>query len=367
MFVNLEVLECNQIEEFNLSTISQFIAGELGRLTELHCKTTNFEKTSYIPGSPQLEFLNCFYNSLKRMPDAGGAQGSFYVRELRAGLAIHLNGVELNLKMEFSKYHFERLLIEMHRHNELVNHLKVKPCPTVFKTDYVEAAQRFQDPNGNLQFITRYPNIRIIRFFLLTETQRSDLQNGSFLQHLRGLLVLEFKRSAIGQAFYDRLVQMPCSRSLTHLTILESDSFLVRINFEFLTRLKNLHQFETNAAPRDLMLDCLTMMTPRPTTQRFVFRFENQRIRTSRIFIFYRFSRELWLKSETSTQTRGSRERVHWNRLAINQMQWDDLVGHFNHPRNANLTAHRIRTDPAHQQRNPNEDSSSGVSSEESG
>lgn len=123
-FVNLEILEINEIEEVNLCTISQFIGGELGRLTELRCKTAKFHSIDWVMDYYQLAFLARFYESLRRTANPNNTTitskpvetgpGNFMLRTIRNDLSIVMNGVEVDLKcLEFGEYHFEMLISKL--------------------------------------------------------------------------------------------------------------------------------------------------------------------------------------------------------------------------------------------------------------
>ena len=314
-FTGLTILECNRIHTFNLTKLSPFISGQVAQLSQLRCNTHiflstyTFNEDDYETETDtdedseegELGFLKSFYQSLQQ-----AGQGNVFP-QIRNGLAIYFNGVELKLTMAFELYSFGISLVYMH-HRSIVNQLQVLPCRSVIETEYFDIAV---DPDlfGPVadesrlsfeRFTQLYPNLSIITF--RQGPNRVSIPTStifSLFALCKGLRTLDFHYLDLTTDFYNELVQLDCCRSsLSLLSIFEGSENVQGepnnqpIDFSFLTRIP-LQQLVTNAVPLPQMLQLIQTMS---IGQNFTFIFDYllEEDESPNCFAFFRTARDSW-------------------------------------------------------------------------
>ena len=349
-FENLTILECNEIESFVLSSIASVISGAEGQLTELHCNLTKFETTDYVPEEDLVEFLEDFYNSLRSTIGLNVESAVFEFTEIREGLSIFFNGVELDLqRLRFNDYHFHEVLISMQLHNRQTNRLTVRPSKTVFQTDYIDVctflAIQLQPNQWAVNFpafVGLYPNVREINIHKDEQGQK-EIRSAEllpFFLNCRGLQKLHFYRAGLESDFYSALARMTCCSRLTSLAIHETSEFTHHIDFTFLAQLPSLVLFETNAAPRERLLNGLAAMrsaTAEFPEQRLDFHFRSPA--DLMVVTFVRLNQDPW------TMTIYPRGRTSDAIVQQMQVNSDALPAFFRNPMISDLTPHWIDPD----------------------
>lgn len=272
-FENLVVFEINQLERAHLPTLVEYISGDWAHLQELRVNLGPFDSTNFKPSPGKVEFLRTLYEELQEIASQN---------RIRAGLEIYCNGVQLDPKrLKFEDYCFHQPLIQMHNHNRETNRLKVLPCRSVIGTEYLDVIQHFQPdkPNRFQRFHESYPNMMQVRISRLKEepvTLIQSLELFKFLDSFKpcSLTALEFLRTGLLSNFYAQLFSSPSCRALMFVCIVESTCFTHNLDFHPLSNLKFLRKFETNASPRQLVLDLLLLITN--PSQRLVIYFLNK-------------------------------------------------------------------------------------------
>ena len=268
--------------------------------------------------------------------------------KIRERLRICFNGIELDLqRLEFDDYQFEEELWVMHRHNAATNRLTLHSCPTVLQSDFVEmrafCSQSLSEKTFQ-RFALMYPSVSHV--ILYPGQNLGTFRNGwielfQFFEQCKGLQKLEFQETELQTDFYDQLSQMDCCHSLTHLTILETTAFTHCIDFAFLTNLRFLVLFETNAAPRARMLDCLKRMRVSPK-QQFAFRFRMADVCHYR-HIFLRSAPHKWAPTFEHSDD-GEFWEITSATISI-EYTWNNLQEFLNSLEKAYLTLHWINVD----------------------
>ena len=344
---NLTVLECNEIELFHPTVLSQFISGDLGKLTELHCNLTRFISTDYRPDAEQLKYLRPFHDRLRNIRHGRKENDlderidknfykrvyeSFKFESVREGLSIYIHGVLLKLdKLKFDDYQFDQPLLQMHNHNKMVNQLDLRPCYSVSTTNYLDAHRHFlpEEPVRFKIFDWLYPSMR--HAVIESDPQDQAIQPDEVLQFLsscRCWLSLTFKLSRLETNFYNKLTKLTEScLYVERIAIFETGQFLHTIDLEFLTQFKYLTFFETNAVTIKKMLNLLFFITR--AEQRFVFYLLNE--------IWYRFAfakaigRADWaMMFESFALNADPVPAIHWPDLEL--FNRSDLFELFDHP-----------------------------------
>ena len=290
-FTNLMILECNRIDRFDQEKLGKFIAGKLANLFRLNCNTERFDYTEDKPTPEQLEYFEHFHKFVQRKLMLG---------LVRHGLAIYLNGVQVDSKRPFSDYQFHKPLIQMHQHNELINRLTLWPLLPLVEANYASLSL-FYGPNegfdrkGNYsRFAELYPCVHRV---LISKTNRSiqiradDLL--AFLRICKGLLLLRFVAADLPNDFYDRLTELSSCKGLRGLVILESTDFNQTFDFSFLTKFRFLNSLETNLAPRPQMLVMIKAMAE---GQRVAFNFNHPSLSANYRYLFKKTKQD-WLMS----------------------------------------------------------------------
>ena len=259
VFKNLKVLECNKIRRFCWPVVKQFITGELGKLRKLHCNLDNFINTLYLPEPDEVDYLRSLFNDL--------AQTATIKPDLiSADLQIYLNGILINLTEPFSVYRFDLRVFEMQTHNmRRTNGTILSPCRSLATATYSTFQSLLEAFNADFYFLTinkLYPNLRDLRIQQSPEKPAIQIDTLiRFLDTCPGWHTLEFDNTGFVTAFYNRLATIPSCRLLQVLTIFESSDYVHNIDFEFVLKFRFLQNFETNAAPRELMLHLLGQIT----------------------------------------------------------------------------------------------------------